>query len=128
MTIKRPGENTGKQGGVFQEVGPKGGKQPNYTTVPDNRPLPPTTKPGRMADRPRMFSRGGDRGSLRLLASVPALAVPESVVPSAERLDLDAVFELNRKAEQGARMLVLMQSPEPDASPRTPWEQLPDEP
>ncbi len=29
--------------------------------------LPPTTKPGRMADRPRMFSRGGDRGSLRLL-------------------------------------------------------------
>lgn len=74
------------------------------------------------------YITAGIRGSLRLLASVPALAVPESVVPSAERLDLDAVFELNRKAEQGARMLVLMQSPEPDASPRTPWEQLPDEP
>jgi hypothetical protein len=43
---KKPGQNTGKQGGIFQEVGPKGGKQPNFTTVPDNRPLPPTTKPG----------------------------------------------------------------------------------
>jgi beta-glucosidase len=29
--------------------------------------LPPTTKPERMSDRPRMFSRGGDRSSLRLL-------------------------------------------------------------
>jgi beta-glucosidase len=29
--------------------------------------LPHTEKPGRMADRPRMFSRGGDRTSLRLL-------------------------------------------------------------
>ena len=44
--IKRPGQNTGKQGGIFQEVGPKGGKQPNYAAVPDNRPLPPTSKPG----------------------------------------------------------------------------------
>ncbi len=29
--------------------------------------LPATEKPGRMSDRPRMFSRGGDRDSLRLL-------------------------------------------------------------
>ncbi len=29
--------------------------------------LPSTTKPERMAERPRMFSRGGDRSSLRLL-------------------------------------------------------------
>lgn len=44
--ILKPGQNTGKTGGIFQEVGPRGGRQDNYTTVPDNRPLPPTTKPG----------------------------------------------------------------------------------
>jgi hypothetical protein len=43
---KTPGTNTGKQGGIFQEIGPRGGSRPNYTTVPDNRPLPPTTQPG----------------------------------------------------------------------------------
>ncbi len=43
---KKPGQNTGNNGGIYQEVGPKGGKYPNYSTVPDNRPLPPTTKPG----------------------------------------------------------------------------------
>ena len=43
---KKPGQSTGNQGGIFQEVGPRGGRQPNYTTVPDNRQLPPTTKPG----------------------------------------------------------------------------------
>jgi len=42
----KPGSNTGKNGGIFQEVGPRGGKRPNYATVPDNRPLPPTTTPG----------------------------------------------------------------------------------
>ena len=45
-TTKKPGESTGNRGGIYQEVGPRGGKQPNYTTVPDNRQLPPTTKPG----------------------------------------------------------------------------------
>ena len=45
-TPKKPGQSTGNQGGIFQEVGPKGGKQPKYSTEPDNRPLPPTTKPG----------------------------------------------------------------------------------
>lgn len=44
--IQKPGSNTGKTGGIFQEVGPRGGKQPNFATVPDRRPLPPTTKPG----------------------------------------------------------------------------------
>lgn len=44
---KKPGTNTGKQGGIFQETGPKGGRWPNYTTVPDNKSLPPTSKPGR---------------------------------------------------------------------------------
>lgn len=42
----KPGQNTGNGGGIFQQVGPQGGKQPNYAAVPDNRPLPPTTKPG----------------------------------------------------------------------------------
>lgn len=43
---KKPGESTGNQGGIYQQVGPHGGKQPNFATVADNRPLPPTTKPG----------------------------------------------------------------------------------
>ena len=42
----KPGQNTGSRGGIFQEVGPRGGRQPNFSTVPDNRQLPPTTKPG----------------------------------------------------------------------------------
>ncbi|MNP61080.1 hypothetical protein D3C76_1562250 [compost metagenome] len=43
---KKPGENTGRDGGIYQEVGPRGGKRDNYTTVPDNTRLPPTTSPG----------------------------------------------------------------------------------
>jgi hypothetical protein len=43
---KKPGSNTGNQGGIFQEVGPKGGARPNYATVADHKPLPPTTSPG----------------------------------------------------------------------------------
>ena len=43
---KKPGDSTGKNGGIYQQEGPRGGKQPNYTTVPDNKTLPPTTKPG----------------------------------------------------------------------------------
>jgi len=35
--------------------------------------LPATEKPARMADRPRMFSRGGDRSALRLLPDDVAL-------------------------------------------------------
>ena len=46
---QKPGTNTGKNGGIFQEVGPKGGLKPNYATVPDNKPLPPTSKPGQWA-------------------------------------------------------------------------------
>lgn len=42
----KPGQNTGKNGGIFQEVGPRGGKQPNFSTVPDHKSLPPTTRPG----------------------------------------------------------------------------------
>ncbi len=43
---KKPGTNVGKHGGIYQEVGPKGGAKPNYATVADNKPLPPTAKPG----------------------------------------------------------------------------------
>lgn len=46
MATLKPGQNTGNGGGIFQEQGPKGGKQPNFSTVPDHRPMPPTTKPG----------------------------------------------------------------------------------
>lgn len=42
----KPGQNTGKNGGIFQETGPRGGKTPNFVAVPDNKPLPPTTKSG----------------------------------------------------------------------------------
>lgn len=42
---KRPGQNTGRDGGIFQEVGPRGGSRPNFATVADNKPLPPTSKP-----------------------------------------------------------------------------------
>ncbi len=43
---KKPGTNVGKQGGIYQEVGPKGGTKSNYTTIADNKTLPPTTKSG----------------------------------------------------------------------------------
>lgn len=43
---KKPGQNTGKNGGIFQQVGPKGGEKPNYSTVPDHKHLPPTTIQG----------------------------------------------------------------------------------
>lgn len=46
MKTMKPGRNTGSKGGIFQEVGPRGGKVSNFSTVADNRQLPPTTKPG----------------------------------------------------------------------------------
>jgi hypothetical protein len=36
---KKPGENTGKNGGIFQQQGPRGGLRQNYVTVADNKPL-----------------------------------------------------------------------------------------
>jgi hypothetical protein len=44
--MQKPGTNTGKNGGIFREVGPRGGERNNFAAVPDNRPLPPTTTPG----------------------------------------------------------------------------------
>ncbi len=46
MTTKKPGSSTGRDGGIFREVGPRGGQRDNYATVPDNTRLPPTTTPG----------------------------------------------------------------------------------
>ncbi|AGG31936.1 hypothetical protein ISO70_01720 [Morganella morganii subsp. morganii] len=43
---KKPGENTGKDGGIYREVGPRGGARDNYATVRDNERLPPTTEKG----------------------------------------------------------------------------------
>ncbi len=43
---KKPGESTGRDGGIFQEQGPRGGAKPIYSTVPDNTRLPPTSQPG----------------------------------------------------------------------------------
>ena len=41
----KPGQNTGNNGGIFQEQGPRGGRRPNYAAVADNKPLPPTSSP-----------------------------------------------------------------------------------
>lgn len=46
MTKYTPGSNTGNNGGIFQEQGPRGGSRPNYSAVPDNTRLPPTSTPG----------------------------------------------------------------------------------
>jgi hypothetical protein len=43
---KTPGSSTGNEGGIFREVGPRGGPRNNFAAVPDNKPLPPTTTPG----------------------------------------------------------------------------------
>jgi hypothetical protein len=42
---KKPGDTTGRNGGIYQEQGPRGGMRDNYATVPDNTRLPPTTRP-----------------------------------------------------------------------------------
>lgn len=44
--VKKPGSNSGKDGGIYREIGPRGGEKDNFCTVPDNRRLPPTTAPG----------------------------------------------------------------------------------
>lgn len=46
MAGKPPGSNSGRDGGIYQEVGPRGGARDNFATVPDNTRLPPTTTPG----------------------------------------------------------------------------------
>jgi hypothetical protein len=43
---KKPGTSSGNQGGIYQEIGPRGGTRSNFTTVADNKPMPPTSTPG----------------------------------------------------------------------------------
>jgi hypothetical protein len=43
---KKPGMNTGEDGGIFQERGRRGGRRPNFAAVADHKPLPPTSAPG----------------------------------------------------------------------------------
>ena len=42
-TIK-PGENTGKDGGIYREVGSRGGEKDNFATIRDDQIAPPTEK------------------------------------------------------------------------------------
>jgi len=41
----KPGQNSGKDGGIYKEKGPRGGNKDNYATIPDNKSAPPTSKP-----------------------------------------------------------------------------------
>ncbi|MBT9548422.1 MAG: hypothetical protein IV090_23720 [Candidatus Sericytochromatia bacterium] len=47
----KPGENTGRDGGIYREVGPRGGPKDNFTTVPDKTTFPPTSQPGHSWER-----------------------------------------------------------------------------
>jgi hypothetical protein len=51
MNKIKPGQNPSDGGGIFQEVGPRGGRRENFATIPDNRIAPPTTKPGHSWER-----------------------------------------------------------------------------
>ncbi|ADW73421.1 hypothetical protein Rahaq_1803 [Rahnella aceris] len=42
----KPGESSGKDGGIYREIGPRGGQTDNYSTIPDGHKAPPTTRPG----------------------------------------------------------------------------------
>lgn len=48
---KKPGQNTYKDGGIYREVGPRGGVTNNWATVADNKSLPPTSKVGHQWER-----------------------------------------------------------------------------
>lgn len=43
---KKPGENTGKDGGIYRELDSQGNVRDNWATVRDNEKLPPTSHPG----------------------------------------------------------------------------------
>jgi hypothetical protein len=42
----KPGQNSGRNGGIYQEIGPRNGPRNNFATIPENKPAPPTTTPG----------------------------------------------------------------------------------
>jgi hypothetical protein len=41
-----PGASVGRDAGVFQEQGPRGGMRENYATIAEGRCAPPTTSRG----------------------------------------------------------------------------------
>jgi hypothetical protein len=41
-----PGARIGRDAGVFQERGPRGGWRDNFATIAENRKVPPTTGKG----------------------------------------------------------------------------------
>jgi hypothetical protein len=41
----KPGQTPGNNGGIFREIGPRGGLHDNFATIPDNHRAPPTQKP-----------------------------------------------------------------------------------
>ena len=47
----KSGENTGKDGSIYQEVGPRGSRKENFATIKDNQKFPPTQKPGHYWER-----------------------------------------------------------------------------
>lgn len=44
MTLK-PGDKSGNNGGIYVEVGPRGGVKDNFATIADNKTAPPTQRP-----------------------------------------------------------------------------------
>ena len=34
---QKPGSNVGREGGIYREIGPRGGAKDNFATVPENR-------------------------------------------------------------------------------------------
>ena len=90
-TPKKPGQSTGNQGGIFQQVGPQGGKKPNYATVADNKPLPPTTKV--LADYYKGYWKAQRAGQYKFIV----FAADQEVEM---RVDGEAVIEKTRTGGQ----------------------------
>lgn len=43
--VVTPGVSVGRDAGVFQERGPRGGMRDNFATIPEHHRAPPTSKP-----------------------------------------------------------------------------------
>jgi hypothetical protein len=83
-----------------------------------------TPPPSWMADELLRYMTKGVYESVRLLASIPELAVSESEFPVAERLPLADILERSHKAAVGAEVLLMLA--DVTGEPLTPWNQLPD--
>lgn len=45
-SLFKPGQKVGHSGGIYQQVGRRGGRKRHFATIPDNRRLPPTAGAG----------------------------------------------------------------------------------